>query len=53
MTAPMTLRFRRPWHSELKKFEVLDFAGICWPSLAFVALYEFLNKQKLASADKN
>jgi hypothetical protein len=35
-----------------KKFEILDFAGLCWPSLAFVALDEFLN-QKLAFADKN
>jgi hypothetical protein len=37
-----------------KKFEVLDFAGLCWPSLAFlafVALDEFF-KQKLAFADK-
>ena len=36
------------------KFEVLDFAGLCWPSLAFlafVALDDFL-KQKLAFADK-
>jgi hypothetical protein len=30
-----------------KTFEVLDFAGLCWPSLAFVALDEFF-KQKLA-----
>ena len=38
-----------------KKFEVLDFAGLCWPSLAFlafVALDDFF-KQKLAFADKN
>ena len=35
-----------------KKFKVLDFAGLCWPSLAFVALDNFL-KQKLAFADKN
>ena len=38
-----------------KKFEVLDFAGLFWPSLAFlafVALDDFL-KQKLAFADKN
>jgi hypothetical protein len=38
-----------------KKFEVLKFAGLCWPSLvfvAFVALDDFL-KQKLAFADKN
>jgi hypothetical protein len=33
------------------KFEVLDFAGLCWPSLAFVALDDFF-KQKLAFADK-
>ena len=38
-----------------KSFEVLDFAGLCWPSLAilaFVALDEFF-KQKLAFTDKN
>jgi hypothetical protein len=38
-----------------KKSEVLDFAGLCWPSLAFlafVALDNFL-KQKLAFDDKN
>jgi hypothetical protein len=38
-----------------KKFEVLDFTGLCWPSLAFlafVALDNFL-KQKLGFADKN
>jgi hypothetical protein len=38
-----------------KNFEVLDFAGLCWPSLAFlafVALEEFF-KQKLAFFDKN
>ena len=38
-----------------KKFEVLDFAGLCWPSLAFlafVALDNFL-KQKLTFSDKN
>jgi hypothetical protein len=29
----------------------LDFAGLCWPSLAFVALDDFF-KQKLAFADK-
>ena len=37
-----------------KKFEVLGYAGLCWPSmafLAFVALDDFL-KQKLAFADK-
>ena len=34
-----------------EKFEVFDFAGLCWPSLAFVALDEF-SKQKLAFADK-
>jgi hypothetical protein len=33
-------------------FEVLDFAGLCWPSLAFVALDEFF-KQKLAFFGKN
>jgi hypothetical protein len=32
------------------KFEVLGFAGLCWPSLAFVALDNFF-KQKLAFAD--
>jgi hypothetical protein len=35
------------------KFEFLDFAGLCWPSLAFlafVALDDFF-KQKLAFAD--
>jgi hypothetical protein len=39
----------------IKKFEVLDFAGLCWPSLAFlafVALDDFL-KQKLTFSDKN
>jgi hypothetical protein len=38
-----------------KKFEILDFAGLCWPSLAFlafVALDEFL-KPKVAFADKH
>ena len=38
-----------------KKFEVLGYAGLCWPSmafLAFVALDDFL-KQKLAFFDKN
>ena len=35
-----------------KKFEVLDFAGLCWPLLAFMALDDFL-KQKMAFADKN
>ena len=35
-----------------KKFEVLGYAGLCWPSLAFVALDDFF-KQKLAFADKN
>ena len=37
-----------------KKFEVLGYAGLCWPSLAFlafVALDDFL-KQKLAFVDK-
>ena len=36
-------------------FDVLDFAGLFWPSLAFeafVALDEFF-KQKLAFVDKN
>jgi hypothetical protein len=38
-----------------KKNEVLGYAGLCWPSLAFlafVALDDFL-KQKLAFVDKN
>ena len=38
-----------------KTFEVMDFAGLFWPSLAFlafVALDKFF-KQKLAFADKN
>jgi hypothetical protein len=35
-----------------KSFEVLDFAGLCWPSLAFVALDEFF-KQKRAFFGKN
>jgi hypothetical protein len=38
-----------------KKFEVLDFTGLCWPSLAFlafVALDDFF-KQKVAFADKD
>ena len=37
------------------KFEVLDFAGLCWPSLAFLAFVALDNffKQKLAFADKN
>ena len=38
-----------------KKFKVLDFAGLWWPFLAFlafVALDEFF-EQKLAFADKN
>ena len=35
-----------------KKFEFLGFAGLCWPSLAFMALDDFL-KQKKAFADKN
>ena len=34
-----------------KKFEVLGYAGLCWPSLAFVAFDDFL-KQKLAFVDK-
>jgi hypothetical protein len=38
-----------------KKFEVLGYAGFCWPSLAFlafVALDDFF-EQKLAFVDKN
>jgi len=38
-----------------KNFEVLDFVGLCWPSLAFlafVALDEFF-KQKLAFFGEN
>ena len=38
-----------------KKFEVLDFAGLCWPSLAvlaFTAFDDFL-KQKMANGNKN
>jgi hypothetical protein len=33
----------------------LDFAGLCWPSLAFLAFVALDNffKQKLAFADKN
>jgi hypothetical protein len=34
---------------DIKKFEVLAFAGLCWPSLA---LYDFF-KQKLAFFGKN
>jgi hypothetical protein len=34
-----------------KKFEVLGYAGLCWPSLAFVALDD-LFKQKLAFVGK-
>ena len=37
-----------------KKFEVLGYAGLCWPSLAvlaFMALDDFF-KQKMAFADK-
>jgi hypothetical protein len=34
------------------QFEVLDFAGLHWPLLAFLAWDDFL-KQKLAFADKN
>ena len=33
-----------------KSFEVLDLADLCWTSLAFVALDQFL-KQKLAFVD--
>ena len=41
-----------------KKFEVLNFAGFCWPSLAFMAFVAFVAmddflKQKLAFADEN
>jgi hypothetical protein len=38
-----------------KEFEVLDFAGLCWPSLAFLAFVALDNffKQKLAFSDKN
>ena len=38
-----------------KKFKFLDFAGLCWPSLAFLAFVALDNffKQKLAFADKN
>ena len=38
-----------------KKFEVLGYAGLCWPSLAFLAfmaLDDFF-KQKMAFADKD
>ena len=38
-----------------KDFEVLGYAGLCWPSLAFLAfmaLDDFL-KQKMAFSDKN
>ena len=40
---------------EFRSFEVLDFAGLCWLSLAFLAfmtLDKFL-QQKLAFFDKN
>jgi hypothetical protein len=38
-----------------KKFEVLDIAGLCWPSLAFLAFVALDNffKQKLTFSDKN
>ena len=39
----------------IKKFEVLGYAGLSWPSLAFLAfmaLGDFL-KQKMAFADKD
>ena len=37
-----------------KKFEVLNFAGLCWPSLAFLAFLALDDlKQKLAFADEN
>ena len=42
-------------HRITKKFEVLGYAGLCWPSLAFlafVALDDFF-KPKLAFVDKN
>ena len=37
------------------KFEVLGYAGLCWPSLAFLAFVAFDDflKQKLAFFDKN
>jgi len=38
-----------------KNFEVLGYAGLCWPSLAFLAfmaLDDFF-KQKMAFAEKN
>jgi hypothetical protein len=36
-------------------FEVLDCAGLCWPSLAFLAFValDYFLKLKLAFADKN
>ena len=41
-----------------KTFEVMDFAGFFWPSLAFLAFLAFMaldnfSKQKMAFADKN
>jgi hypothetical protein len=38
-----------------KKFVVLDFAGLCWPSLAFLAFVALDNffKETLAFSDKN
>ncbi len=33
------------------KYEVLDFVGLFWPSLAIMAFHKFL-KQKLAFVDK-
>ena len=41
--------------NNIKKFEVLDFAGLCWPSLAFLAFVALDNffKQKMAFAGKN
>ena len=41
--------------AEFPNLEVLDFAGLCWPLLAFMAfmaLDDFF-KQKMAVADKN
>jgi hypothetical protein len=38
-----------------KKFEGLDFAGLCWPSLAFLAFVAFDDffKAKTGLYDKN
>ena len=35
-----------------ENLKFLDFAGLCWPSLAFLALDNFF-KQKMAFAGKN